>query len=389
MDAQKSMRAGATVKQVTGYRAFIPAALPPDPPLVLDSEAHVLLSEADQNLGRLDGVTSILPNPDLFVAMYVKQEAVLSSQIEGTQSSLQDVLQFESDGVDGDQLADVEEVVNYVRAMNHGLKRLPDLPLSNRLIREVHAELMQGVRGEHSTPGEFRTSQNWIGALGSDLNNARFVPPPPHEMNQALGSLEKFMHDRESFPVLVHAALVHAQFETIHPFLDGNGRVGRLLITFLLCERGVLSRPLLYISLFLKANRMEYYDRLSAIRTSGDWEGWVRFFLRGVADVSRNATVTAKAILAMRDKHRVLVQDKSSGRNALPFLDMLYETPVLSARKVANRLSCSSPTATALINEFVRLGLLEEITGKQRYRRFRYAPYIDLLESAAPTKANP
>lgn len=389
MDAQKSRRAGTTVMQVAGYRAFIPAALPPDPPLALDSEVRLLLSEADQNLGRLDGVTSILPNPDLFVAMYVKQEAVLSSQIEGTQSSLQDVLQFESDGTDSDQLADVEEVVNYVRAMNHGLNRLPDLPLSNRLIREVHAELMQGVRGEHSTPGEFRTSQNWIGAAGSDLNNARFVPPPPHEMNQALGNLEKFMHDREAFPVLVHAALVHAQFETIHPFLDGNGRVGRLLITFLLCERGVLARPLLYISLFLKANRMEYYDRLNAIRTSGDWEGWVKFFLRGVAGVSRNATDTAKAILAMRDQHRALVQDKSSGRNALPFLDMLYETPVLSARKVASRLSCSSPTATALINEFVRLGLLEEITGKQRYRRFRYAPYIDLLEAAAPTKANP
>lgn len=389
MDAQKSRRAGTTVTQVAGYRAFIPAALPPDPPLALDSEVRLLLSEADQNLGRLDGVTSILPNPDLFVAMYVKQEAVLSSQIEGTQSSLQDVLQFESDGTDSDQLADVEEVVNYVRAMNHGLNRLPDLPLSNRLIREVHAELMQGVRGEHSTPGEFRTSQNWIGAAGSDLNNARFVPPPPHEMNQALGNLEKFMHDREAFPVLVHAALVHAQFETIHPFLDGNGRVGRLLITFLLCERGVLARPLLYISLFLKANRMEYYDRLNAIRTSGDWEGWVKFFLRGVAGVSRNATDTAKAILAMRDQHRALVQDKSSGRNALPFLDMLYETPVLSARKVASRLSCSSPTATALINEFVRLGLLEEITGKQRYRRFRYAPYIDLLEAAAPTKANP
>lgn len=389
MDAQTSTRAGRTVTQVAGYRAFLPAPLPPDPPLVIDADTRLMLSEADQHLGRLDGVTSILPNPDLFVAMYVKQEAVLSSQIEGTQSSLQDVLRFESDGADGERLADVEEVVNYVRAMNHGLARLADLPLSNRLIREVHAELMRGVRGEHSTPGEFRTSQNWIGAAGSDLNNASFVPPPPDELGAALGSLEKFIHDRDSFPVLVHAGLVHAQFETIHPFLDGNGRVGRLLITFLLCERGVLSRPLLYLSLYLKAHRAEYYDRLGAIRRSGDWEGWVRFFLKGVAEVSRSATGTARAILEMRDRHRALVVEKASGRHTLSFLDLLYESPILSARKVMEKLGCSNPTALGLINEFQRLGLIEEITGKQRNRRFRYAPYIDLFESAAPTGARP
>src|SRR5262245_20807423 len=248
------MRAGRYVKQIEGYRAFIPAPLPPDPPLVMDTELIRLLSEADRSLGRLDGVTSVLPNPDLFVAMYVRKEAVLSSQIEGTQSTLEDVLQFEVDATGVELPKDVEEVVNYVRAMNQGLRRLQQLPLSLRLIREIHATLLENARGSHRTPGEFRRTQNWIGPAGCTLETATFVPPPVREMHVALDNLEKFLHDT-SLPLLIQCGLAHAQFETIHPFLDGNGRVGRLLITFMLVQRGVLERPLLYLSQYLKAHR--------------------------------------------------------------------------------------------------------------------------------------
>jgi Fic family protein len=269
-------RAGRYIQQSTGYRAFVPAPLPPDPPLAYDGELQTSLSTADRDLARLDAIAALLPNPDLFVAMYVRHEAVLSSQIEGTQSTLEDVLAFEADAVRDDTPKDVEEVVNYVRAMNHGLARLPELPLSLRLLREIHAELMQGVRGGDKSPGEFRISQNWIGGRNSTLANASFVPPPPHELMNALGALEKFLHEaRSRVPLLVRCGLAHAQFETIHPFLDGNGRVGRLLITLMLCEDGALSRPLLYLSLYLKAHRAEYYDRLTAIRAQGHWEQWL------------------------------------------------------------------------------------------------------------------
>ena len=291
------MRAGQFVKQPGNYRAFVPALLPPRPSIDLDDEGRRILSDADRALGRLDGCAHVLPNPDLFVAMYVRQEAVLSSQIEGTQSSLTDVLQVET-GIRGRKLPlDVAEVVNYVRAMNHGMARLEDLPLSQRLLREIHGVLLEGVRGEDRTPGEFRRSQNWIGPDGTPLENATFVPPPVREMTAALANLEEFLHDSDDLPVLVHCGVAHAQFETIHPFLDGNGRVGRLLITLLLCERSILHRPLLYLSHYLKKNRAEYYDRLMAIRAKGDWEGWLKFFLLGVYEVSCQAADTARAIL--------------------------------------------------------------------------------------------
>jgi Fic family protein len=248
----------------------MPAPLPPDPPVTMDSELTKLLSQADRALGRLDGIGSVLPNPDLFVAMYVRQEAVLSSQIEGTQSTLEDVLQFEVDEKANDLPKDVEEVVNYVGAMNYGIKRLDELPLSLRLIREIHSKLLEGVRGQNCTPGEFRKTQNWIGPAGADLVSATYVPPPVPEMMKALDKFEKFLHD-ESLPVLIHAGLAHAQFESIHPFLDGNGRVGRLLISFLLCERKILHRPLLYLSHYLKLHRAQYYDRLMAVREDGRW----------------------------------------------------------------------------------------------------------------------
>lgn len=282
------MRAGQFVKQGTGYLAFVPAALPPIPPVKADAEVTRLLSDADWTLGRLDGIATVLPNPNLFVSMYVRQEAVLSSQIEGTQSTLEDVLQFEIDSKGQDFPKDIQEVVNYVGAMNFGLDRLKTLPLSLRLIREIHARLLTGVRGSNRTPGEFRTSQNWIGPDGCTLANATFVPPPVPEMLPALDNLEKFLHD-DSLPLLIQCGLAHAQFETIHPFLDGNGRVGRLLITFLLCQKHALERPLLYLSGYLKRHRAEYYDRLTAIRNDGDWEGWLKFFLRGVHQVGQEA----------------------------------------------------------------------------------------------------
>jgi Fic family protein len=378
------MRAGRFVKQMEGYSAFIPAPLPPETPVTMDSELALLLSNADRALGRLDGIATVLPNPDLFVAMYVRHEAVLSSQIEGTQSSLDDVLQFEIDAAGKELPKDVEEVVNYVNAMNYGLERIAQLPLSLRLIREIHEKLMAGVRGGERTPGDFRHSQNWIGPQGCTLANATFVPPPVHEMKTALDNFEKFLHDT-SLPVLIHCGLAHAQFETIHPFLDGNGRVGRLLITFLLCERKVLHRPLLYLSLFLKVHRSEYYDRLMAVRRDGNWEGWLKFFLRGIEEVSQSATETARAIMNLREAHRQLISDKLAGRAALgmKLLDYLFEQPLVSVALVEKQLECSFVTANKLVEQLEELKVLRETTGWQRNRRYRYDPYLALFDALA------
>lgn len=349
----------------------------------MDDELTRLLSDADRALGRLDGVASVLPNPNLFVAMYVRQEAVLSSQIEGTQSTLEDVLEFEADAKADDVPKDVEEVVNYIRAMNHGLERLKELPLSLRLIREIHGKLLEGVRGANRTPGEFRTSQNWIGPENCTLTTATFVPPPPHEMQQALDNLEKFLYDPAP-PVLIHCGLAHAQFETIHPFLDGNGRVGRLLTTFLLCQRGVLQRPLLYLSVFLKRHRAEYYDRLMAIRNNGDWEGWLRFFLRGVHEVSHQATETSRAILHLRELNRQTIAEKLGGNvMGVQLLDYLFEQPIVTVRMVEKKLGCSFATANKLVDQFERLAMLKKVSRFQlRNRRFRYEPYLTLFEEA-------
>jgi Fic family protein len=375
------MRAGKYIKQLDGYGAFIPAPLPPEPPLEMDREFTRLLSEADHALGRLDGVTSILPNPDLFVSMYVRHEAVLSSQIEGTQSTLEDVLQFEIDAKGEEHPKDVEEVVNYVRAMNYGLKRLDELPLSLRLIREIHGKLLHGVRGANRTPGEFRRSQNWIGPANCTLATATFVPPPVHEMQDALNNLEKFLHETNAFPTLIVCGLAHAQFETIHPFLDGNGRVGRLLITFLLCQRGILKYPLLYLSHYLKFHRAEYYDRLMAIRNDGQWESWLKFFLRGVGEVSRSATDTARRILDLRQRHLALIRKQPVNQaNATGLLDYLFEQPIVSARLVEERLGCAYMTADKLLKQFSELNIARETTGGQRYRRFEYSPYLALFE---------
>lgn len=375
-------RAGVFVKQASGYRAFHPAPLPPDPPLRLDGEVLRWLSKADRALGRLDGVTSTLPNPDLFVGMYVRQEAVLSSQIEGTQSTLEDVLAFEAHAPAAGRPLDVGEVVNYVDAMRHGLAQVsgPDgLPLSLRLLREIHARLLAGTRGSTKQPGDFRTSQNWIGAQGSTLRTATFVPPPVPVMHEALSDLERFLYDR-ALPDLVVAGLAHAQFETVHPFLDGNGRVGRLLITFLLCERQILARPLLYLSIYFKRHRAEYYDRLTAVREQGDWEGWLAFFLRGVFEVSEEATRTARAILALRERHRAEAS-AFSGKDNTVLVDVLFRHPYLSVGAAAALLNVNYVTASRMVERFEAAGWLEEITGQARNRVFRYAPYLALFDT--------
>lgn len=381
-------RAGRYIRQPTGYRAFVPAPLPPVPGVNFDSRLLAALAAAADALGRLDGVASTIPNPDLFVAMYVRREAVLSSQIEGTQASLDDVLAFELEPSRGGLPADVEEVVNYVRAMNYGLARLAELPLSLRLIREIHAQLVTGVRGHEKNPGEFRRTQNWIGPGGVSLSDASFVPPPPHEMLGALDNLEKFMHEPHGLPPLVECALIHSQFETIHPFLDGNGQVGRLLITFLLVHRGVLHRPLLYISYFFKRFRGEYYERLMAVREAGDWEGWTEFFLRGVQLTATEAVETARRINALRVEHHNRVRVEAAGATAVRLLDMLYERPVVNVGLVAEYLDVTFPTANNAVQALEALGLLEELTGGRRNRVFRYSSFLDLFadvpEEVAP-----
>ncbi|MGI8975727.1 MAG: Fic family protein [Thermomicrobiales bacterium] len=371
---------GRYVRQPSGYRAFIPADLPPDPPVHTGSATVALLSRADQAIGRLDAGTQFVPNQDLFLAMYVRREAVDSSRIEGTQSSLQDVLAFELNPATRDLPQDVEEVVNYVRAMNYGLDRLATLPLSLRLIREIHAVLLQGVRGADKSPGEFRATQNWIGAGNVPLSQAIFVPPPAHEMGHALDDLESFLHHDHGLPALVHCALAHVQFETIHPFLDGNGRVGRLLIAFQLVHREVLHRPLLYLSTYLKHYRAEYYARLMAVRQEGDWEGWLQFFLRGVAETAEEATDTARAIVHLREEHYGLLRNRGAGANEVRLLDLLFQRPLVNVALVRQLLGVTNVTATRLVDQLAGDGLLDEITGKKRNRVFRYTPYWRLFQ---------
>lgn len=339
-----------------------------------------VLSEADLAIGRLDGVGRTLPNPDLFVAMYVRREAVLSSQIEGTQSTLDDVLAYELDANTARLPGDVAEVVNHIAAMNYGLTRLDSLPLSLRLIREIHGQLMAGVRGADRDPGEFRRTQNWTGPQGGTLGDAAFVPPPVPELGRLLGELEMFARQRGELPALVHAGMVHAHFETIHPFLDGNGRVGRLLITFLLVHEGVLHRPLLYLSYFLKRHRAEYYDRLMAVRHDGDWEGWLDFFLRGIAETATEAMLTTGAIVRLREEHRDVVSNL--GAHAIQALDLLYERPVINVAALETGIGVSWPTANKLVQQFEEKGLLQETTGFRRNRVFRYRPYLELFAEA-------
>jgi len=386
---EPSTRAGRYVKQLEGYQAFIPAPLPPDPPVRIDGELQSLLSTADIALGRLDGSIRTLPNPDLFVLMYVRKEAVLSSQIEGTQSSLQDVLEAEARVFTSTAQRDVAETINYIGAMNHGLQRLSDLPVSVRLIREIHSKLLQGVRGSRLTPGELRTSQNWIGPGGCTLHEATFVPPPPHEVPEALGKLETFLHDHGDLPVLVWIGLAHAQFESIHPFLDGNGRIGRMLIILLLCQQELLLKPVLYLSHFFKQHREQYYEALQSVRDTGNWEQWLIFFLRGVVEVSQQATDTARRILDLREEHRDLIATslgRSAGNGYLA-LKHLYQHPIIAVKDVQRLIGTTYPAANNLIARMVECGIVQEFTGHARNRYFRYQRYIELFQTpeAHPT----
>lgn len=377
-----SSRAGAYHPQLGGYAAFIPAALPPaQPPLAINSETQAILSAADRALGRLDGAVTNLPSADLFVAMYVKREAVLSSQIEGTQSSLQDVLRAEARIIAADAPDDVDEVFKYVKAMNHGLERLEQLPVSIRLLKEIHAILLQGTRGAELAPGELRIRQNWIGSAGCKLAEAVFVPPPPSHVPAALADLETFIHSNVDLPLLVKIALTHAQFETIHPFLDGNGRLGRLLITFLLCEQKVLFKPVLYLSYYFKRHRLEYYDRLQRIRDAGDWEGWITFFLQGVIEVSEQATQLARKIVLLRESHRALIV-ASMGRiagKAIQILESLYAHPILEVKQVQAITGTSFQAANSLTRRLVEAQILAPLDDHERNRKFIYQQYWDLF----------
>ena len=377
-----SARAGRYVTQPEGYRAFLPKGLPPDPPVTLSGELQRRLSDADRALGRLDGSVHTLPNPNLFIYMYVRKEAVLSSQIEGTQSSLQDLLAAEAHMSGEGRPRDVDEVVNYVGAMRHGLDRLAVLPVSVRLIREIHQKLLDGVRGAHLTPGELRRTQNWIGPAGCTLQEATFVPPPPSELPAALGALETFLHREDETPILVRIGLAHAQFETIHPFLDGNGRIGRLLITFLLCEHGVLRKPVLYLSHYFKQRRQDYYERLQAVRDTGDFEGWMGFFLDGIVEVSIQAADTARRILELRERHRHVVTEglgRAAG-NGHRVLERLFERPIVSVKEVCDLLGTTFAGANRIVQRLEELKILTEITGQSRHRRFRYDAYVGLFD---------
>jgi len=376
----RKTRSGAFVTQPGGHQAFIPNPLPTVPALEIDAEMQALLSKADRALGRLDGSIRTLPNPDLFVFMYVRKEAVLSSQIEGTQSSLNDILEVEAEIFSNEHPRDVDEVLNYVRAMNYGLERLSELPLSIRLIREIHNVLLNGVRGGNAQPGELRKIQNWIGPQGCTINEASFVPPPPQQLEDILSQFERFLHD-ESLPALLQIGMAHAQFETIHPFLDGNGRVGRLLIAFMLYQREILETPVLYISHYFKKRRQEYYEQLQSVRENGSWETWLKFFLQGIYEVSQEATETSRKIVDLREAHRKLIAEHF-GRvagNAMLVLEKLYQRPIIKVQDIKELTKVSYPAANQLMNKFIDHGLLSEVTGQARNRQFRYGSYIDLF----------
>lgn len=360
-------------------RAFVPPPLPPDPPLRLDGLQH-LLEQANQAIGRLDGLASVLPDLPLFIYTYVRKEAVLSSQIEGTQSSLSDLLLFENEEAPGVPIEDVQEVSNYVAALNHGLERMRSgFPLSLRLIREIHEILLSKGRGSGKQPGEFRQSQNWIG--GNRPGNAAFVPPPPELVLKCMSDLERFLHDATpNLPAIVKAGIIHAQFETIHPFLDGNGRLGRLLITFLLCAQGVLREPILYLSLYFKANRAAYYELLDRARSRGDWEAWLDFFLIGVRDTADQAANAARRILALFEQDKKNIE--TLGRPAASVLRVfqhMQRNPIVAIPTTAKKIGISAPTVAKSLGHMIELGILHEVTGRERHRLFVYDKYLAIL----------
>ncbi|MHB1187687.1 Fic family protein [Thiobacillus sp.] len=359
-----------------GYLAFVPNPLPP--PINFDMPLALALSKADAALSELSGLGGQLPNPHLLISPYIKREAVLSSRIEGTKASLSDLLIDEiEDGQAREPSDDVKEVRNYVRALEFGVQRLETLPLSLRLIREIHAELMEGVRGEKATPGEFRRSQNWIGPAGSTPMSAAFVPPPVEVLMDCLGDWENFLHSQDVIPDLIQCAMMHVQFETIHPFLDGNGRVGRLLITFFLMQRGRLSEPLLYLSAFIHAHKGDYYDLLQRVRTHGDWVPWIRFFLQGVTEIATEAGQQSKELHRLREQYRSQLRDKP---NALGLIDELFVNPYMTIGRGAKVLNKTHPTARAAISVLEERKILKEVSGRQWRRYYVCPPVLDALE---------
>ncbi len=379
-------RMGVTVRQMGGYQVYIPKPLPPDPPIHFDDELQALLSEADRALARLDGMTTVLPNADLFVAMYVKKEALLSSQIEGTLASLQGILQFEADMIPADDINEVKEVINYIRAMDEGLTRTKDGIFSREVLQEIHRILLKGTRGGKKEPGKIRTVQNWIGPKGSTIHSATFVPPPPEKVPVLLEDLEAFLNADDRIPPLIKIGLVHAQFETIHPFIDGNGRMGRLLITFWLCRKGILARPLLYLSIYLKAHREEYYSLLQEIRFEGNWESWLKFFLRGIRDVSSEALTNAQEIIRLKEQLLdTVIRENAGGLNAIRLLDLLFKKPVVTVPDISSALGISHQPAYDLVNQFEKLGILREITGKKRYKKYLFDGYVRIIERGTGT----
>jgi Fic family protein len=372
-------RSGHYVTQPAGFKVFIPTPLPPHPAIKLDENLQKLLLDATLLLARLDGMAYTLPNTDLFITMYVKKEALLSAQIEGTQASLEDIFEFEK-GAKLENINDIVEVINYIKALHYGIDRLSSLPMSLKLIKELHVILLKGVRGAEKTPGEFKRTQNWIGAAGCTLNTASFVPPSPEESLKAMGDLELYMHKGSTLHELIDCALIHYQFETIHPFLDGNGRLGRLIITFYLYWKSFLKKPLLYLSYFFKKNRQEYYDRLTLVRNKGDYEQWVTFFLIGVIKTSQDAIENIKKILQLCQSHKeLLLKKRISSPLAIMLLDKLFYMPLISVSDVQKEFKLSHQSASNLINQFEKIGILKEITGKKRGRKFVYTKYLKIL----------
>lgn len=391
-DSQLKNRLGRLVETTAGSEtvsAFVPPPLPPEPAIDVLSLLE-RLSLAERALGRLDGITMLLPRQELFLYMYVRKEAVLSSQIEGTQSTLSDLLRFETEAQAGQPVDDIREVSNYVDAMMYGLERLETLPMSLRLIREMHARLLQSGRGGSKDPGEFRRSQNWIG--GTRPGNALFVPPPITEMAGCLDAFEHFIHDDKSrLPALIKAGLLHVQFETIHPFLDGNGRIGRLLVTLYLCMNGVLRKPLLYLSLYLKSHRREYYRLLQEVREQGNWEAWLDFFLAGVADTANQAFEAATQIVALfkEDRERITMESDRAG-SALRIHELFQQNPFHTANQIVQTTGLSAPTVNAALVDLERLGIVDEVTGRKRGRVFSYRRYLAILsEGTDPLPLSP
>lgn len=373
-------RAGEYISNMTGeasYQSFCPAALPPDPPLELNDDTVQLLIDANRTLATLNTAASLIPSTDLFVSMYVRKEALMTSQIEGTQCTLDDILDPDADA---NANLDVGDVVNYVNAAQYAIQRLQTLPLCNRLLRETHEKLLAGVRGQEKNPGEFRRSQNWIGPTGCGLKDARYIPPNVEDMAAAMSALEKYINEDRQYDPLVRVALIHYQFETIHPFLDGNGRIGRLLILLYLMEQKLLDKPVLYVSYFLKKNQVEYYDRISEVRRSGNYEQWVHFFLEAVHAAAADAAESIQKLSELHDRNlAILPTSKRSVDHVRRLFDYLEQHPIIDIKKTAQALDISYNTAAAAIRKLADLGILRETTNAVRNRVFAYQEYLDVL----------